>query len=90
MRKNLIFPVCITGLSIYLITCYNKRGHYWGDDFALYISQAKAICTKTVEQTAANNKFTIDNSTLKFFSPIFAPWGMQYYYPNILLLRYQY
>ncbi|WP_165501788.1 glycosyltransferase family 39 protein [Pedobacter frigiditerrae] len=72
--KNLpLFIILIFILSLCII--FIKPGHNWGDDFALYINQAKAITDGTIAIVKQNNQFSIDNSTIHTFSPTLAPWG---------------
>lgn len=51
------------------------KGVEWGDDFALYMRQAKALVEGNVGQVIADNRFTVDNSGWHSFSPYVYPWG---------------
>lgn len=54
----------------------HRPGHYWGDDYALYIRQAEAIAGPlSVAQVVADNEFTLTNSQDPDFSPPVYPWG---------------
>jgi hypothetical protein len=54
-------------------------GHDWGDDYALYINQAKTIVTGEYENLIRDNSFTVHNSSI-LFGPVIYPWG----YPLML------
>lgn len=73
------FPGCLVGLVMLAITlaCFVMKvpGHNWGDDFALYINQAKHLLQGNVKSLVEKNTFSIGHSTLKNFSPTLAPWG---------------
>jgi len=50
-------------------------GHSWGDDFALYVRQAKSIFDGNIGQVIADNHFNVDNAAKPGFSPYVYPWG---------------
>ncbi|MDQ3573341.1 MAG: hypothetical protein M3378_05190 [Actinomycetota bacterium] len=50
-------------------------GHDWGDDFALYMRQAKALTTGNIGEVISDNRFSVDNSGWHTFSPYSYPWG---------------
>jgi hypothetical protein len=52
-----------------------ERGVDWGDDFSLYLHQAKALLAGNVHHVATQNRFTVDNSSWHSFSPYLYPWG---------------
>jgi hypothetical protein len=58
-------------------------GHDWGDDYALYINQAKTIVTGEYENLIRENSFTVHNSSI-LFGPVVYPWG----YPLLLSIVY--
>ncbi|WP_339878761.1 hypothetical protein [uncultured Algoriphagus sp.] len=51
------------------------EGQSWGDDFSLYLNQARSIIYGTVEITVYNNIYAVRNSTVSTFSPESYPWG---------------
>ncbi len=53
------------GLIFVMSLMVHQPGHNWGDDFALYINQARSIVEGTVEKTIEINKFTLNESTHK-------------------------
>jgi len=50
-------------------------GHSWGDDFALYLRQAKSLVDGNVGQVIADNHFNLTVSGPPGFSPLVYPWG---------------
>ena len=52
----------------------HRNGHTQGDDFALYLRQARSLFDGDVAQVVADNRFTVINSA-GAFSPIAYPWG---------------
>jgi hypothetical protein len=52
----------------------HRHGHNQGDDFALYLRQARSIFDGDISQVVADNRFAVLNSG-GAFSPIAYPWG---------------
>ncbi len=52
----------------------HRNGHNQGDDFALYLRQARSLFDGDVSQVVADNRFAVLNSG-GAFSPIAYPWG---------------
>ncbi|MEC3880613.1 hypothetical protein [Parapedobacter sp. 10938] len=52
-----------------------RADHNWGDDFAFYFSQARALTQHSVDRLIEYNLFCIKASSAEFFSPVLAPWG---------------
>jgi hypothetical protein len=50
-------------------------GHSWGDDFALYVRQARSIFDGTMAQVVSDNRFNVLNAARPTFSPYAYPWG---------------
>jgi hypothetical protein len=50
------------------------RGHFWGDDFAAYIMQAKSILSGDMEEFMEANTFTVTQSSHQI-GPAAYPWG---------------
>jgi hypothetical protein len=72
--------VIVTLITFLLCLLSIRNGHNWGDDFALYISQARAIVNDNITEVTNANIFMVENSTYHLFSPHVYPWG----YPIIL------
>ena len=70
------WPIAVLVLATFLVCVANlARGHDWGDDFALYIGQAKAIAQFDLSPVVESNIYAIDNSAWRSFSPVAYPWG---------------
>ncbi|MBA2437129.1 MAG: hypothetical protein H0V52_02115 [Acidimicrobiia bacterium] len=50
-------------------------GHDWGDDFALYMRQTRALTVGNIGEVISDNRFSVDNSGWHTFSPYSYPWG---------------
>lgn len=70
----------ITVLSLLLLTSallgssVLTRGHFWGDDFAAYIMQAKSILSGSMDDFVTANTFTVTQSSHQI-GPAAYPWG---------------
>ncbi|MEO6571183.1 MAG: glycosyltransferase family 39 protein, partial [Ilumatobacteraceae bacterium] len=53
----------------------HRPGHWWGDDWALYVRQANALLDGTTRQVFEQNRFTVEQSLGAPFSPPLYPWG---------------
>ncbi|RQO64400.1 hypothetical protein DBR40_25585 [Pedobacter sp. KBW01] len=72
-------------VSAFFCSTYSRQGHNWGDDFALYLAQAKSLATGSTKEVIDANKFSINYSSIHNFSPLLAPWG----WPILLAPVYQ-
>ena len=63
----------VTFLVVLLLV--RRPGHWWGDDWALYVRQADAVISGRVADVIADNRFTVQQSGLPEFSPPMYPWG---------------
>lgn len=81
MPNKLLLLIVV--LSLILASSTFTRGHYWGDDFASYIMQAKSILNGTTQEFVEHNSFTIFESSYQI-GPVTYPWG----YPLILMPVY--
>jgi hypothetical protein len=52
----------------------HRAGHDWGDDFALFINQARGLAEGSVGEVAADTRFMLEESGSQF-SPSLVPWG---------------
>lgn len=50
-------------------------GHFWGDDWALYVRQAEALVHGGVHRVIDDVRFTARNSVMREFTPEGYPWG---------------
>jgi hypothetical protein len=53
----------------------HRNGHARGDDFALYLRQARSLFDGNIGEVVADNRFAVLNST-GAFSPYAYPWGL--------------
>jgi hypothetical protein len=72
IARALALPV-IVAVSAFLAVSLHRTGHTQGDDFALYLRQARSIFDGDVGQVVADNRFAVLNSD-NGFSPIAYPW----------------
>lgn len=70
-RLPLLIVVLVAG---YLAVRLHRNGHSTGDDFALYLRQARSVFDGDMDQVIADNRFAVLNSP-GAFSPIVYPWG---------------
>ena len=67
-----------------------EAGHDWGDDFALYVRQAKALVEGNPGQVVADTRFAVTESGWAF-SPNAYPWGWPILLaPGVLLFGLNY
>jgi hypothetical protein len=81
-----LYGLILVVLSIVMCTLFQKKGHFWGDDFALYIHQAKALTDNQIDKLVQINSFAIDNSSFHTFSPTLAPWGFPFLLAPLYLI----
>ena len=77
-RQLLVEYLPIVGLLLvvaWFCKVFYQPGHDWGDDFALYIHQAKGLVNGNVGEVIAQNRYAVDNSGWSSFSPLVYPWG---------------
>ena len=72
--RVLIFVLVGAALFV-LARSIQEPGHSWGDDFALYINQARGLSEGTAATVVADTRFAIDNSAYSSFTPTAYPWG---------------
>lgn len=53
----------------------HRTGHWWGDDWALYIRQAQGLLDGHPNRVLDENEFTVTMSRGAEFSPPLYPWG---------------
>lgn len=74
VRRHLAVLVLVG--VVFVICIVNQRpGHDWGDDFALYLNQSRALVEGDVGEVLAVNRFTVQESSWSTFSPYSYPWG---------------
>lgn len=53
----------------------HRDGHWWGDDWALYLRQAEGLLHGNPGRVIDENRFTVEMSRGAAFSPPLYPWG---------------
>jgi hypothetical protein len=64
----------VVGLAVLLAFLLRRAGHTEGDDFALYLRQARSLFDGDTSGVVSDNRFSVVNSD-PGFSPIAYPWG---------------
>jgi len=72
LARGVGFGVGLFGIAV-LATALHRNGHTQGDDFALYLRQARSIFEGDRGAVIADNRFAVLNSD-PAFSPIGYPW----------------
>ena len=65
----------IVGAMAAVMVASHRAGHWWGDDWALYIRQAQSLVDGTPSRVIDENLFTVESSIGAAFSPPLYPWG---------------
>ena len=66
----------ISILAMWFWSGFWMEGHNGGDDFALYLNQARSLIQGDVGGTLADARFTVENSAWHTFSPYAYSWGL--------------
>jgi len=73
LASAVVLAVLIAGIAV-LAVQFHRTGHPQGDDFALYLRQARAVFAGNTAEVVADNRFAVANSD-PLFSPDAYPWG---------------
>ena len=65
----------VVALGAVLAVLLHRNGHTQGDDFALYLRQARSVFDGDTAEVVADNRYSVINSG-GAFSPIAYPWGL--------------
>jgi hypothetical protein len=65
----------LVGALAVIMYSTHRAGHWWGDDWALYIRQAKGLLDGHPNRVLTENEFTVTMSDGSEFSPPLYPWG---------------
>jgi hypothetical protein len=68
-------PLVLVALIGAVAFAYHLPGVDWGDDFALYMRQAKGLALGNIGEVVGANRFAVENSGWSTFSPYSYPWG---------------
>lgn len=75
VRHRSHLAVVVVCLAIFqLCRDMQEQGHGWGDDFALYIAQARGLTDGSVGDVAGLTRYALDNSAYSTFSAYVYPW----------------
>jgi hypothetical protein len=74
-RAPYISLFVIIALSTLMNIFALEKGHYWGDDFALYIAQAKSLVEGNPAMLSRQNTFAMSHSSYPI-GPNLYPWGL--------------
>jgi hypothetical protein len=73
-KKTAVILALMLLTSALLGSSVLTRGHWWGDDFAAYIMQAKSILAGNMDEFVTANTFTVTQSSHQI-GPAAYPWG---------------
>ncbi|MCA1690746.1 MAG: hypothetical protein LC733_00560 [Actinobacteria bacterium] len=74
LDKYTLPVVLVIGVAI--VSMINHfSGVDWGDDFALYMRQARGLTIGNIGEVVSANRFAVENSGWSSFSPYIYPWG---------------
>ncbi len=65
----------IVGGMAAIMFASRQPGHWWGDDWALYLRQANGLLDGDPAMVIDTNRFTVEMSRGAVFSPPLYPWG---------------
>lgn len=77
-RRGLAEPLVLSlvvGALAAVMFATHRNGHWWGDDWALYLRQADSLVHGDPGRVLAENEFTVTASRGPAFSPPLYPWG---------------
>ena len=69
MTAGILVPVAFVSVALH------RHGQGWGDDFALYLRQARSLIDGNIGQVIADNHVNVDSAALPGFSPYVYPWS---------------
>lgn len=74
-RREAVALSLVVGALAAVMLASHRAGHWWGDDWALYVRQAQALIDGEPGRVLTENRFTVDHSIGPAFSPPLYPWG---------------
>ena len=83
LNKNYVVLIIIFFISLISFPSINSA-HSWGDDWALYIEQARAFNGNSIDKLKQDQVFLVENSSY-ILGPELYPWG----YPFIIAQAYK-
>lgn len=73
-RRDPLVLIALGIVATWMARSFQEVGHGWGDDFALYVNQARGLSDGTLWGVVADNRFGLANSAWDYYSPIVYPW----------------
>ncbi|MFM9226656.1 MAG: hypothetical protein ACKOQ1_08565 [Actinomycetota bacterium] len=73
--RHIGIAAVLVGIAL-IYRSFLEQGHDWGDDFSLYINQARALVRGDVGQVVSDTRYILQNSGSDSFSPYVYPWGL--------------
>ena len=73
-RRHAVVLIALGIVVTWMARSFQEAGHGWGDDFALYVNQARGLSDGTLWDVVADNRFGLANSAWDYYSPIAYPW----------------
>jgi hypothetical protein len=77
-RRGLAEPIALSlvvGAMAAVMFATHRTGHWWGDDWALYLRQADGLVSGHPSRVLTENEFAVTMSRGPAFSPPLYPWG---------------
>lgn len=71
---SLVLALALGAMAAMMFASH-RAGHWWGDDWALYIRQAQGLLDGDAGRVIDENRFTVEMSRGAAFSPPLYPWG---------------
>ena len=65
----------VVGAMAAVMFATHRSGHWWGDDWALYVRQADGLVSGSPRRVLTENEFAVTMSRGAAFSPPLYPWG---------------
>jgi uncharacterized membrane protein YhaH (DUF805 family) len=73
-REHLALAIVVGAMTAIMFAAH-RSGHWWGDDWALYLRQAQSLLDGDTGRVAEENRFAVEASRGAPFSPPMYPWG---------------
>lgn len=70
-----VLPLVMVVAIGFIAMINHFSGVDWGDDFALYMRQAKGLAMGNIGEVLSANRYAVENSGWSTFSPYNYPWG---------------
>ena len=83
---NAVIGAVFVVVAVSFWSGFHIEGHNSGDDFALYVDQARALIQGDIADTLTDTRYTVDNSAWHTFSPYSYSWGLPVLLAPVMLL----